>query len=143
MGGRAARSQAQPVDADSLESASCGSQLGIQRRAALWRAPHDVAMPRPARSPRLVLRCLAGALSLVAAAPDLYDLLGVSAGATAEDLRRAYRRKSVAVHPDKCPASERVACEAARALSGGGRWPAIDPESTSNRSRIDPDRPPE
>jgi len=42
---------------------------------------------------------------------DLYDVLGVDPGASQEDLRRAYRRQSMNVHPDKCPGSERERCE--------------------------------
>mmetsp|Transcript_55964 Transcript_55964/g.112175 ORF Transcript_55964/g.112175 Transcript_55964/m.112175 type:complete len:82 (+) Transcript_55964:3-248(+) len=38
-------------------------------------------------------------------------MLGVSQDASPEDLKRAYRRKSMLVHPDKCSAAERERCE--------------------------------
>ncbi|GAA6060552.1 hypothetical protein JCM10212_006916 [Sporobolomyces blumeae] len=37
--------------------------------------------------------------------PSLYDVLGVPSTATADDLKRAYRRQSLAFHPDKASSS--------------------------------------
>jgi preprotein translocase subunit Sec63 len=37
----------------------------------------------------------------VGAAPDPYKVLGVSRGASDRDIRAAYRRKSLELHPDK------------------------------------------
>ncbi|OQR92514.1 hypothetical protein ACHHYP_03604 [Achlya hypogyna] len=40
-------------------------------------------------------------LAVVAAAEDLYELLGASSSASAQDLKRIYRKLSLKYHPDK------------------------------------------
>jgi curved DNA-binding protein CbpA len=41
-----------------------------------------------------------------AAAPDPYKVLGVDRGASDRDIRAAYRRKSLELHPDKNSAAD-------------------------------------
>ena len=43
---------------------------------------------------------------------QLYDLLGVEPSATAKQIKKAYRSKSVELHPDKHPAAEKDQWEA-------------------------------
>src|SRR5690554_889328 len=47
---------------------------------------------------------------------DLYEVLGIARTATDEEIRRAYRKKALKFHPDKCPGDEHAA-ERFQALS--------------------------
>lgn len=59
---------------------------------------------------------------------SLYDELGVSPGASADELRRAYRREARRRHPDMHPGEEAAAEEAMRRLNSA--WAILaDPES--------------
>ena len=52
---------------------------------------------------------------------DYYELLGVERGVTAEDLKKAYRKKAVQFHPDKNPGNK-AAEEMFKKVSSS--WPA-------------------
>ncbi len=39
----------------------------------------------------------------------LYDILGIPKTATAEDIKKAYRKLALLKHPDKCPGDEKAA----------------------------------
>jgi curved DNA-binding protein CbpA len=90
--------------------------------------------------------------------PDLYELLGISRGASRADISRAYRRQARAIHPDSHPqethasAQFRDLTEAYQILSNParradydralrlgptGRPPAPPPDPA--RSRVQPD----
>jgi DnaJ-class molecular chaperone len=46
---------------------------------------------------------------MTASPSDLYDLLGVAASASVDDIRLAYRRKASQFHPDRNPAADAAA----------------------------------
>ena len=97
-------------------------------RAGILRIPH--------RRPCVLRVPLAGASSS-SAARDPHTVLGVVKGATASELKRAYRDKALAHHPDRHSAEERDASEAAfkeisqaYARLAGGSDPTIRDELT-------------
>ena len=49
----------------------------------------------------------AGGIERVDGHADYYAVLGIGRGATAKQMKKAYRRRSVELHPDKHPASEK------------------------------------
>ncbi len=65
---------------------------------------------------------------------DYYELLGINAAATPEDIRRAYRAKAMELHPDRNKAAD--ATERFRKINEGYRV-LSDPEQ---RERYDDER---
>lgn len=47
---------------------------------------------------------------------NLYEVLGVERAASEDDIKKAYRKKALKFHPDKCPGDEHAA-ERFQALS--------------------------
>lgn len=81
-----------------------GSSAPGRPRGALGGLPAERGAPRrlPGKtSPRLALAALPEAEPRQIAGGDYYALLGIDCTATAERIRQAYRRKALAVHPDK------------------------------------------
>ncbi|KAF8064614.1 dnaJ [Scenedesmus sp. PABB004] len=83
-----------------------------RRRAvpAAARHPSCSYAPRQPRSSRLLAaaRRRRGAVAVRAAAPTLYEALGVAADASERDIKKAYRQKALKLHPDvnKAPNAE-------------------------------------
>jgi molecular chaperone DnaJ len=63
---------------------------------------------------------------------DFYEILGISKGATAEEIKKAYRKKAIEFHPDKNPGDKeaeekfKLAAEAYEVLSDGNKKAKYD-----------------
>ena len=54
----------------------------------------------------LFVICILFSLSLAAAGRDFYKILDVKKSASANDIKKAYRKLSLKYHPDKNPAAD-------------------------------------
>jgi curved DNA-binding protein CbpA len=94
----------------------------IERRLSPRFPPTNSTSRRPPPSRRL-----AGVCVVAATRRDPYDVLGVSRGATLKDVKRAYRKKALKLHPDvnKAPDAKEKFMECKQAyqelLEGDGR----------------------
>ena len=68
----------------------------------------------------------------MAGKPDYYDVLGVSREADGQEIKRAYRKKALAYHPDRNPGNEKAeeqfkeAAEAYEVLRDPGKRDVYD-----------------
>ena len=106
--------------------------------SAPLRAPAAAGAPpfRPASAPRPIrIRCAAAAAAAAPAAPTLYEVLGLRAGATVREIKAAYRRLARERHPDVAGAAPGAAAEFVRLHDAYATL--SDPDS---RARYDHDR---
>ncbi|KAG2580539.1 chaperone protein dnaJ 11, chloroplastic-like [Panicum virgatum] len=81
------------------------------------------------------IRCAAAAAAAAPAAPTLYEVLGLRAGATVREIKAAYRRLARERHPDVAGAAPGAAAEFVRLHDAYATL--SDPDS---RARYDHDR---
>lgn len=79
-----------------------------------------VAAPTPAQPPRTAEKILALVKRIIAApAEKPFELLGLGTGCKASEIRTAYRKIALQIHPDKNPGSEGLCKEALIKLQQG------------------------
>lgn len=78
------------------------------------------------------------------ASTDYYEVLGLDRDAATADIKRAYRRKALELHPDKHPAELKASFEAAFIiLANGAARGRVSParRAVALARRVTPDRP--